>query len=93
MPFERHVLSAFGRFLLAPFLCSHILTKQERDCLLYLVVACYRRCVAPPVFRFEMETIFSYKARAFIEDAQYGLWTVPMTERALRVMAALLYDV
>lgn len=40
-----------------------------------------------------METVFSYRERALIEDVQYRLWVVSMTERVLCVMSALLYEV
>lgn len=39
-----------------------------------------------------METIFCYKARASLENTHYRLWYVAVTDRVLRVGAALLYE-
>lgn len=82
-----------GRFVPAYFRCPYNLTETARGHLLCRITTFYKRLETPLGFHFEMETVFSYKARAFIDDVQSGLWVAALTERVVRVVATLLYEV
>lgn len=77
--FERRALSAVGRFVPAYFRCAYNLTEEARDRILCRIPGCYKLLDTAQEFHFEMEPIFSYKARALIEDAQSVLRVVAIT--------------
>lgn len=79
-------------FVLDHFCCSSNLTETARDLLSYKTPDFYKRLETPKGVHFEMETIFSYKARALLEDTKYGMWVGAVIERVLLFAVALLYE-
>ena len=87
---ERRVLSSLGRFIPFHFCCAYNMTEVARDRLLARIPASYSELEVPQGFLFEQEPLFSYCARALIDDEQSGLWVVAYTERVVRICSALL---
>lgn len=89
--FERLATCALCQFVPVHFRCAYHLTEVVRDRLLCRIPECNRLLKTPQSFH--LETGFSYKVRALVEDAQSDFWVVAMTKRVLQVIAALLYEI
>lgn len=90
LPWERRALSVLGRFVPFHLQCCYNLTEGARDRIFPRIPGGWGRLATAQGFLFEQEPVFSYKARALIEDPTSGLWVVAVTERVVRVCAAVL---
>lgn len=92
---ERRTLSTMGRFVSYHLCCSYGVTEATRDQMLVRILPAYLNLEVRKGFTFEMEPVFPYNDRAFIDDRDTGLWVLAYTERFVRVCVVLmlvLYD-
>lgn len=87
---EWRTFSKVGRFVPYYLCCSYGLRESGRNQFSICITPTYRNLELPRGFRFEQESIFTYKSRQFTHDRGTGLWVLAYTERVVGVWTALI---
>ena len=85
-------MSVLSCFVAGHYHVAFLLKEQARDRFLAKVPPSYDSLAPPHGFAFKMELLLS-KSSTLLADTTTGWWVDAYTERVLRVIAAMIFDV